>query len=233
MQRRTDRLEVAIGLVRGVVVAEEAVRVGRAVRLGAEEVDRRQVEPPGEPEDRLVPGVDQLAAQLGSLAVGPVAREVDEVGVHAAADARRMGFVDRRGDALVLQRQGRRQARDPAADDRDSRRRRASRGAHERPGGTGRGQRGADGPGPLEEVLPRVRVLLAAGPQLFDRDPEVLGRSVLAGQLTQCAQQRCACHRPLPPRDSRRSFSQPRRPGQALATRPRNASRLTRCVGKC
>ena len=224
VQRRPDRLEVAIGLVGGVVVAEEAVRVGRAVRLGAEQVDGRQVEPPGEREDRLVPRVDQLAAQLGSLAVGPVAGKVDEVGVHAAADPRRMGFVDRGADSAVLQRESRRQARDAAADDRNSRRGRAPRAAHERAGGTGRGQCGADGSGPLEEVLARVRLLLAAGSQLLDRDPKLLGRVVLAGQLAQRAQQRCACHRPLPPAVSTRSFSQRPRSGQALATRRKNRS---------
>src|SRR6185503_11986950 len=136
-------------------------------RLGAEEVGGRQVEPPGKPEDRLVPAVDQLAAQLAALPVGPVAGKVDEVGVHAAADARRMGFVDRGADPTVLQRERGSQARDAAADDRNSRRRRPAGGAHERPGGTGCGQRGADGPGAPEEVLPRVRLLLAASPQLL------------------------------------------------------------------
>ena len=76
-----DRIEIDV-LLRGRVVATaEEVGFGRMDRLRRQQVDRRDLEPAGEPEDRLVFAVDQFAAVLAGLAVQPGRG----VRVHAAA----------------------------------------------------------------------------------------------------------------------------------------------------
>ena len=96
-----------------------------------------KVEARGEAEDRGVARVDQLAAELADLAVGPIAAAV---AVHAPADAGR-GLVDRGGEALVLQGQRRGEAGDAGTDDRDPRLpaaasgREEAQGRRQRPGG--------------------------------------------------------------------------------------------------
>jgi hypothetical protein len=81
-----DRLEVGARLRVRVLSAGDPVGVGRHVRLGPDQVDRRQFEPLRELEDRLVVGVDQLAAQLRLLLIRPEAgTELLPVGVHPPA----------------------------------------------------------------------------------------------------------------------------------------------------
>jgi hypothetical protein len=202
-------LEVLVGLSLRIVVAVEGVRVLGAVRLGAGQVHRWEAEALGQAEDRLVAAVDQLAAELGALPVGPVAGELDEVGVHAAADARRVGLVHGREDPLVLQRQRGGKAGDASADDRDARLRGGAGGSRERRGAGQRNGR-ADGSRP-EELLARVRPPGLAFPQLVDRDVQRLGGRMLAGQPANCAQQRCPRHHQLPLLGCRRASRSCRR----------------------
>ena len=151
-----DRVEVGLRLRVRVVVAEEVVGVCGVQGLGAQEIDPREVEPARQAEDRLVATVDQLATVLAGLAVEPGRG----VGVHPATDATR-GLVDGRGDARVLQREGRVQAGDAAADDRDPGLVAGAPGGRECGGRPGQ-RRGADGgAGHLQEVAARE-----AGPAL-------------------------------------------------------------------
>ena len=178
-----DRVEVGLRLRVRVVVAEEVVGVGGVQGLGAEEVDPCQVEPARQAEDRLVAAVDQLAAVLAGLPVEPGRG----VGVHAAADAAR-GLVDRRGDARVLQREGRVQARDAAADDCDPALVATMPDGRECGGRAGQ-RRSADcGAGHLQEVAARE-----AGPALgadcLHGATRALGFVEVGGQGVQVSQQ--------------------------------------------
>ena len=65
--------------------------------------------------ERVVHGVDELAAVLGRLAVGPAAR-----GPAAASEPVGVGLVDRAGDAAPGQLVGAREPREPGADDGDA-----------------------------------------------------------------------------------------------------------------
>src|SRR6266566_2976495 len=111
-----DRIEVGVLLRRRVVAAGEEVGLSRVVRLGRQQVDLGDVEPLREALNGLVFGIDELATVLAGLAAQPRRR----VRVHPSPDTRRC-FVDRRSDAGVLERQGRVEAGDAAADDRDAR----------------------------------------------------------------------------------------------------------------
>src|SRR6266550_2365471 len=116
LERVVDGLEVAVGLVLWVVRPEEPVRVLRAVRFGAQQVDGRQLVALGQHEDRLVVRVDELAAPLARLALVPVAAGI---GMHSATDP--IGrLVDGARDTLVGEGQGGGEAGDPATDDRDA-----------------------------------------------------------------------------------------------------------------
>src|SRR5207302_4959649 len=109
-----DRFEVGVGLGVGVIAAQEVEGVGGLVGLGGEQVGQAEAEPLGQLLDHLVAAVDQLAAVLRDLAVGPGGG----VRVHPASHPAG-GLVDGRGVAGVRQGQRRVQARDPAADDGD------------------------------------------------------------------------------------------------------------------
>ncbi len=115
-----DALEVDGRLVRCVVGAEDPVRILGTRRLRRQKVDCGEIELLREPEDLLVPRVDELAAELGLLAVVPeVVTELGPVGVHAPADA--VGRLVHVGvHALVLEDECCVEARDAAADDGDA-----------------------------------------------------------------------------------------------------------------
>ena len=193
LERVVHGLEVVARLRERVVGAEDPERVLRSVRLRAEQVDRRELEPLRELEDRLVVRVDQLAAELGLLAVRPKASpELRPVGVHPAPEPTRR-LVDVRGDALVLQRQRRRQPGDAAADDRDSRSSRRARRPCERHR-PGHRDRRAERTGSLHELAaadPRVLLPLA---KLLHLDPELRRSVVLACEALQGPHQRCPRH---------------------------------------
>ena len=190
-------LEVVARLRVRVVGAEDPERVLRSVRLRAEQVDRRELEPLRELEDRLVVRVDQLAAELGLLAVVPEpVAELGPVGVHAPAEAIRR-LVDVGTDALVLQRQSRGQPGDPAADDRDAWSPGRARRPRER-GGAGHGDRRADGTRPLDELAARDPRLVLPLAKLLDLDSERRRRLVLAREALQRTHQWCTRHLPLP-----------------------------------
>ena len=188
LERLVDRLEVLVRVVRRVVVAEEPVRVRRAVRLGGDQVDGREPEALREVADRHVAGVDQLAAELRDLPVGPVAG----IGVHAAAEARRR-LVDGGGDALVGEGERRVQAGDAAADDCDPRRRRRGRAlCQRRRAGDRDGRTGYTGT--LQELTPGEGGLLAPTAQLGGWNAQALGAAVLLGEPPERTKQRRACH---------------------------------------
>ena len=94
LQGLMDGLKVLVRLGLRVVRAVEEVGVVGSARLGPGQVHRRQAEPLGKAEDRLVAAVDQLAAELGALPIRPVAGEFGEIRVHPAADASGVRLVD-------------------------------------------------------------------------------------------------------------------------------------------
>ena len=154
LQRVVHRLEIVARLRVRVLSAEDPVTVGRPVRLRLEQVDRRQIESPRELEDRLVVGIDQLAAQLRLLPVRPEAvTELLPVGVHPPAHTPRR-LIDIGVDPLVLEGQGRHQPGDAAADDGDPRRGRRPKRAAERQRPCHRRDRPGC-TGPLEELPSR------------------------------------------------------------------------------
>ena len=101
-----DGLEVLRRVGVGVVAAVEVIRLGARVRLCGENIRGGETEPLDEVQDRVVVGVDELAAVLGYLSpeVVVAARDERAVGVHPPAQPRR-GLVDRRRHAGIGQRQ--------------------------------------------------------------------------------------------------------------------------------
>jgi hypothetical protein len=75
-EQRIHRLELTISVGNRVESAQHVERVLRARRLGGVEIQGPETEAPGEPEDGLMIGVDELPAPLADLAVPPVARGV-------------------------------------------------------------------------------------------------------------------------------------------------------------
>ena len=151
----------------------------------------RQMEALGEVADRRVAGVDQLAAELGHLAVREVAAAV---GVHAPADPVG-GLVDGRADPLVLQAERGREPGDAAAHDRDPGAVPARRAG--RPGERRRAaehDRRADEAAALDELPARQRPFGLPLAELGGPDPQGLGLTVLPGQALQRTHQRCPCH---------------------------------------
>ena len=147
VDRVVDSVEVRIGLLPGVVLAEEGVGVVRLTRLRGQEVGRRQLEAAGQLEDRLMAAIDQLAAVLADLVVLPGgASQQRRVGMHAPANPAR-GLEHTSAIAGILQRQRRVEAGDAPAHDGDSGWRRGE-------GGDGAAQGGSAGRGPggLEEI---------------------------------------------------------------------------------
>ena len=111
--RVEHRREIDLGLRLGVVAADEVVGVLGAAPLRREQIVERQAEALRQFPDGRVAGVDQLAAPLGHLAAGEVAR----VAEHPPADAARR-LVHGGRDVAVgeLERAG--EPGDAAADDR-------------------------------------------------------------------------------------------------------------------
>ena len=218
------RLEVATRLRVGVLSAEDPVSVRRHVRLRLDQVDRRQFEPLCELEDRLVVGIDQLAAQLRLLPARPEAgTELLPIGVHPPTPtARRLIHIG--ADSLVLQGQRRGQPGDAAADDGDPRRGRRPRraGQRRRPRhGRGRPHRA----GTLEELPPGHPRHLLALAQPLNLDPQLRRGAVFPRQALQSPHQRRTCHR-----SSARPGS-----GDDLASRPATSRepRGTRSCRSC
>ena len=106
-EERIHRLELTIGVGDRVGSAQHVEGVLRAGRLGGVEIQGPETEASGEPQDRLMIGVDELPAPLADLAVPPVARRVR---VDPAADLAR-GLVHGGGDAGIVK--GQRSAEAP------------------------------------------------------------------------------------------------------------------------
>ena len=113
-----DRLEhrrkVGVGLRLGIEMALEEVCVLGPRRLRGDEVVELEVEAVRQLADVAVAGIDELAAPLGHLVVGPGGG----IGEHAPAGAAG-GLVDGGGDAAVGQAHRAGEAGDPGAHDDD------------------------------------------------------------------------------------------------------------------
>jgi hypothetical protein len=104
---------VLVSLLDRVVAAENLVSVAQVRNPG--EVVEGQAEASGEADDRLVIGIDQLAAQFADLIVRPDRGRRE----HAAPDPVRR-LVPGAGDSRILQGERRIERGDSGADDRDA-----------------------------------------------------------------------------------------------------------------
>src|SRR5581483_6976945 len=193
LEGRRDRLEISGRLLPRVVMAVDPVRVLRAGGLRRDHVDQRQVEPLRQLLDRLVVGVDELAAPLTGLAVLPELTRQHRV--HAAADVVRR-FEDRAAHAVVLELERGAETRDAGADHRDAglarRRRRAKKVAW-----AGQRQPGRRGAGSLQEVAP-AHTALALGADSLDRLAGVVGLVDVAGETEDAGHQLASWHSGTP-----------------------------------
>ena len=119
LEQRVDGLELPVRVGDRVEGAEDVIGVLRPRRLAGVEVDRLETEAPGQAEDGLMVGVDELAAPLAHLAVPPIAGSVR---VDPAADLPG-GLVHGDGDARVVQGEGGGESAETRADDGDDGRR--------------------------------------------------------------------------------------------------------------
>src|SRR5947209_15814520 len=91
LERVMNRLKFLGSLVIRVVIVEEVVGFGAAIRHGLEHVIRKKAESLSEMEDGLVVRVDEFSAVLADLALEVVVTARDEraVRMHPAADSGR------------------------------------------------------------------------------------------------------------------------------------------------
>src|SRR5579885_1804470 len=82
-QDLVHRLEVAVSVLLQVILAEEEIGILRAVGLSLNQVDELQAKTLRQVLDGFVTGIDELAAPLAGLSIGPRRR----VRVHAASQA--------------------------------------------------------------------------------------------------------------------------------------------------